>query len=197
MRLEFAVVLAGLVLCSAPMVAQEAAPAAPARPGERGWALGVTGFTGGQWAPTGVEVAMVRGIGAARARNWYAGLRTGSWTSETSGLGGGTQGWFLGVIGGVRHNLATLLEVGANPRDVDYGLLTGAVEITANLGVNAPTGEDAFVTAAYLFGLSYSDGASVDEAFALLLGPVVVIGRHGGDLRAQIGLRFQFPRRVR
>lgn len=189
-RLVLAIVLA---CAAAPLAAQEAAPegAEPA-PGRNGWAFGVVGMTGGPWNPTAFEVALVRGLGTARARNVMAGLRFGGWTAET-GIVTGTRGWFLGLTTGLRHNLITLLEVGASESSIDYALLTGTLEVTANVDHRSPTPDNAHLTAGYLFGLSYSDGATVDEAFAVQIGPVAYIGGDYVDWRLQVGLRFQSP----
>ncbi len=163
----------------------------------RGWVFGITGLTGATYNPTGVEAGLVWALGSAPARNLYVGMHFGGYTSETSGLTGGTRGWFLGPILGYRQNLVTLLSLGNNERDLDYALLTGQLELSANLDHDTPTPDAAHGTAAFLFGFTYSDGRPVDEAFTLLLGPALFIGGQSTDLRMQVSLRFQSPMRRR
>ncbi len=203
-RLARVLALAAIVLAPSPLAAQ-AAPPPPGQPGpdsmlrvaRRGWVFGITGLTGSTYNPTGVEAGLVWALGSAPARNLYVGMHFGGYTSETSGLTGGTRGWFLGPILGYRQNLVTLLSVGNNERDLDYALLTGQIELSGNLDHDTPTPDAAHGTAAFLFGLTYSDGRPVDEAFALLLGPALFIGGNSTDLRMQVSLRFQSPMRRR
>ncbi len=193
----------GAIVLAPPSLAAQAAPPGPPSPdstvrvARRGWVFGITGLSGSTYNPTGVEAGLVWAIGSAPARNLYVGLHFGGYTSETSGLTGGTRGWFVGPILGYRQNLVTLLSVGNNERDLDYALLTGQLELSGNLDHNAPTPDAAHGTAALLFGLTYSDGRPVDEAFALLLGPALFIGGQSTDLRLQVSLRFQSPMRRR
>ncbi len=169
------------------------APDTTVGPPRRGWVFGITGLTGATYNPTGVEAGLVWALGSATARNVYVAVHFGGYTSETGGLTGGTRGWFLGPVVGYRQNLVTLLSLGSNERDLDFALLTGQLEFSANLDHDAPTPDAAHGTAAFLLGFSYSDGNAVDEAFALLLGPALFIGGQSTDLRMQVSLRFQSP----
>jgi hypothetical protein len=178
-----------LLLASAmPLAAQE--DTAP--PPRGGWIFGVVALQGADWNPTAFELGVVRGVGSSRANSAYAGLRFGGWTNET-GIIGGTRGWSLGLIGGYRHNLITLMEIGTSERELSYALLTGSLEFSANLDHDSPTPDKGHATAAFLFGLTYSDGEGVDQAFAILAGPAAYIGGNYTDLRLQVGVRFQSP----
>lgn len=195
-RLALALIIAGL---AAPLAAaaQELA-GAPAEPagdsGPRtGWIFSVTGLAGGVWDPTTLEVGLTRAVAAQPGRTVYLAGRLGAFVSDAGFVSQGTYGLILGAVAGYRQPLLQLLEVGLSERNVSYVALTGTLELSANGDIKSPTPDVAHATAAFLFGLSYGNRAPVDEAFALLFGPLAYIGGRDTDLRLQISMRFQAP----
>lgn len=163
--------------------------AAPAR---RGFSIGVTGFTGGLWQPSGVDLAVLRPFGAPASHGVVSlGARLGSFVQDQAVLIGGSQGFFVTALLGVRRPIANLAMVGTD-RDPSWVRLVAAPELGVSAGIDSPLPEGRYWgTGALLFGLSFGGNQRIDESFAILAGPAVFAGKAGANLHLQVSLRYQ------
>lgn len=178
---------------AAQVVPDSGIPVPPPR-SERGWAVGVTGFTGGDYQPSGLEVGLVRSLGRGRAQNVYGLIRLGSFVQDQSVLIGHTTGFFLSALFGVRTSLATLAEIGAEGEPSQYVRVVGLLEAGPEFNVHSPLPQGRWMAlVAPLVGIAFGGGEGrVDQNFAFLLGPSWWIGTTTtGHL--QVTLRYQMP----
>jgi hypothetical protein len=185
-RLAWVAVTPFLVV--APLRAQ-VAPGDEDRP--RGLIIGVTGFTGGTWQPSGVEVGLFRPVGQAPGRSLSAMVRLGSFVQDQAVIYGRTTGFFVAGLAGARTPLATLAEVGTGPNPSAVRFV-GVVEVGGNLNFNSPLPQGGSMgVAAALVGIAFSsDAGRVDRGFAFLLGPAGFFGRRS-TAHFQLSLRYQ------
>ncbi len=157
-----------------------------------GLILGVTGFTGGLWQPSGFEIGLVHGLGGARSS--YAVLRLGSFSQDQAVLFSNTTGFFAAALFGFRVPLATIAEVGQEGEPSQYIRLVGVLETGGLAAARSPLpqgGSMAIVTP--LAGISFGGGGGrIDQNFALLMGPSWWIGSTT-DVHFQLSLRYQIP----
>lgn len=183
------ILLAVIVLPS--LLAAQELPTFDARAG-RGFSIGVTGFTGGSWQPSGVDVAVLRPFGAPASHGVVSlGARLGSFVQDQAVLIGGSQGFFVTVLLGARRPVANLAMVGTD-RDPNWVRLVAAPELGVSAGIDSPLPEGGYWgTGALLFGLSFGGDQRIDENFAILAGPAVFAGKAGANLHLQVSLRYQ------
>lgn len=162
--------------------------AAPAR---RGFSIGVTGFTGGIWQPSGVDVAVLRPFGAPASHGVVSlGVRLGSFVQDQAVLIGGSKGFFVTVLLGVRRPVANLAMVGTD-RDPNWVRLVAAPELGVSAGADSPLPQGSYWgTGALLVGLSFGSDQRIDENFAILVGPAGFVGRTA-SAHLQVSLRYQ------
>jgi hypothetical protein len=183
------ILLAALALPS--IVAAQELPTYAA-PASRGFAIGVTGFTGGNWQPSGVDVALLRPLGAPASHGVVSlGVRLGSFVQDQAVLIGGSKGFFITALLGVRRPIANLAMVGTE-RDPNWVRLVAAPELGVSAGIDSPLPEGGYWgTGALLFGLSFGGDQRIDENFAILVGPAGFAGKDGANLHLQVTLRYQ------
>ena len=182
-------------LIPAPLLAQEAdsvpRPSAVAGPLRRGLTFAVTGFTGGQWQPSGVEAGMVRAVGSGSTSWVGASVRLGSFVQDQAVYIGRTTGFFVAALVSARTSLATLAVVGTE-RNPSFVRLIGMVEGGVSLNINSPLPQGgSHLETAALFGLSFGGGRGrVEDSFALLVGPAGFFGKQA-DSHLLVALRYQ------
>jgi hypothetical protein len=169
-------------------------PAVPPPVPGTGLTIGVTGFTGGLWQPSGFEIGLVRGLGGGPARSVYAVVRLGSFSQDQAVMFSNTTGFFSALLVGVRVPLATLAAVGAEGEPSQYVRFVGVLEAGGEANARSPLPQGSFMgVVAPLVGLSFGGGeGSVDQNFALLVGPSWWIGS-ATDAHFQLSLRYQIP----
>lgn len=159
---------------------------------QSGYTFGVTGFTGGDWQPSGVEIGLIRAVGRAPGQSVALMLRVGSFVQDQAVLVGGSTGFFTSVVGAFRRPIATLATVGSE-RNPAYVRLVCVAELGVSKDFNSPLPQGALrSTAAALFGFSFGSPGRIDESFAILAGPALFVG-DASSSHAQVTMRFQSP----
>ncbi|MEK6610214.1 MAG: hypothetical protein AABZ35_04770 [Gemmatimonadota bacterium] len=159
---------------------------------QRGFTVGVTGFTGGNWQPSGIEVGTLRAVGAAPGQSVALMLRLGGFVQDQAVLVGGSTGFFMWVIGAYRRPIVTIAAMGSE-RALSYARLVGVLELGISKDFNSPLPQGAARgTGAVLFGISFGGGGRIDENFAILAGPALFVG-DASSAHAQVTMRFQSP----
>ncbi len=159
---------------------------------QRGYTVGVTGFTGGNWQPSGVEIGLLRAVGGTPGQTVGAMLRVGGFVQDQAVLVGGSTGFFTSVVGTFRRPLATIASVGQE-NDLSYARLVGVLEVGVSKDFNSPLPQgNVRGTGAVLLGLSFGGGGRLDQNFAILAGPAWFVG-DATNTHAQVTMRFQSP----
>jgi len=160
---------------------------------DRGTALGVTTYSGGDWQPSGVDGQMTwrtRGLPVASVG---LGVRLGSFVQNQAVWIGGSQGFFAAAVGSARRPLANLVAVGSEsyPSYLRAELiLEGAAAVNFNSPL--PQGGANGILAAML-GFSFGGRYPMDQSFVVALGPAWFVGKTS-DWRMQVSFRMQMPR---
>lgn len=159
---------------------------------QRGYTVGVTGFTGGSWQPSGIEIGLLRAVGGTPGQSVGAMLRVGGFVQDQAVLVGGSTGFFTSVVGIYRRPLVTFAAVGQE-NDLSYARLIGVLEAGVSKDFNSPLPQgNVRGTGAALLGVSFGGGGRLDESFAVLAGPAWFVG-DATSTHAQVTLRFQSP----
>ncbi len=171
------------------LAAQEPRDSLAPLPARRGLVVGVTGFTGGTWQPSGLELGVLRPLGTARYVS--AMVRLGSFVQDQAVIYGSTTGFFTAFLVGGRAPLAMIAEVGLGP-DPSAVRIVGAIEAGGEVNFRSPLPQGrAMGIAAALVGLSFGSASDrVEQGFAVLAGPAVFFGQ-ATTTHVQVSLRYQ------
>jgi hypothetical protein len=179
-----------LLLLPSLLPAQDADPLGM-RDGNRGVLIGVSGFTGGDWQPSGIDLGLIRGLGRGQGQSVSLAVRLGSFVQDDAVLYGRTTGFFLGAILGLRAPIATIADVGTGPNPSAIRFV-GVLEAGGWKNFNSPLPQGGVMgSVAPLVGISFSSGAGrIDRGFAILVGPAWFIGKVNSG-HVQLSLRYQ------
>lgn len=182
--------LQSVLLLPSLLTAQDADPLG-SRDNGRGILIGVTGFTGGDWQPSGVDIGLIRGLGRGEGSSVSLGIRAGSFVQDDGVVYGRTTGFYAGAIVGLRTPLATIADVGTGPNPSAIRLVAVA-EGGGLVTYNSPMPQGgAMGSVAALLGISFSNGPGrIDRGFALLAGPAWFFGKTTTG-HVQVSLRYQ------
>ena len=159
---------------------------------ERGYTVGVTGYTGGDWQPSAVEIGLMRAVGGTPGQTAAVMLRLGSFVQDQAVLVGGTTGFFTSVVGVYRRPILTIAAMGSE-RALSYARMVGVLELGASKDFNSPLPQGGVRgTGALLIGFSFGGGGRIEESFAILGGPAIFVG-DSSSTHAQFTMRFQSP----
>jgi hypothetical protein len=165
------------------------ARAQEARSGRR-FVVGVSGFAGGGWQPSGLDLGVSGAVGGSSRHSLLLLLRLGSFVDSEASFIGRTTGFFTWLVAGYRRSLADLMMVGTE-RNPSFLRLEAVLEAGASANFNSPLPQGgAMGTVAALIGLSYGSPERGENAFALLAGPAWLAGDRAAT-HAQVSLRFQ------
>lgn len=182
--------LLSLLVCPTLLSAQDPDPPGT-RDNGRGVLVGVTGFTGGDWQPSGIDLGIIRGLGRAPGRSLSLAVRLGSFVQDDAVLYGRTTGFFLGAILGLRTPVVTIADVGTGPNPAAIRFV-GVLEAGGWKNFNSPMPQGgAMGSVAPLVGISFSSGPGrIDRGFAILVGPAWLFGETTTG-HVQLSLRYQ------
>ena len=181
--------LAALLLIAPALLAAQEPRDSVMPPARRGLVAGVTGFTGGTWQPSGLEIGVLRSLGTARYVS--AMVRLGSFVQDQAVVYGSTTGFFTAFLVGARAPLAMLAAVGLGP-DPSAVRVVGAIEAGGEVNFRSPLPQGrAMGIAAAMIGLSFGSATGpLEQGFAVLAGPAVFFGQATTN-HIQVSLRYQ------
>lgn len=158
----------------------------------RAYSIGIVGYTGGDWQPSGLEFALLWRLGQHATTNAGPWIALGSFTQAQAIYFGRSQGFFAAIGLTVRQPIVTLLEMGSD-RTPTYVRLETALDVGWSKDFNSPLvqGPSDF-RAALLGGISLGSRSALGQAFSIMFGPSALMGRatttHGEFL-----LRVRLP----
>ena len=158
----------------------------------RGFQVGMTTYSGGDFQPSGVDVGLVWRTKGLPFSTVSLGLRAGSFIQNQAVLIGSTRGFFLALLGSARLPVATLWMVGSE-RNPTMVRLEAVFDLAGSWNANTPMAQGTFsVVAAPLAALSIGGRGPMDQSFLLLVGPAW-FGPKSPEWHPQVSLRFTQP----
>ncbi len=157
-----------------------------------GFSVGIIGYTGGLWQPSGVEFSMLWRLGQHAVTSAGASLSVGSFTQDQAVYFGRSQGFFASLGVTLRQPIVTLAEVGSE-RAPSFIKFETALDAAGSWDINSPMPQgktDARV--ALLAGVSFGSGTALGQSVFLMFGPAALIGRET-TTHGEFVLRFRMP----
>lgn len=149
----------------------------PPPPATRAFGIGVVGYTGGTWQPSGVEVALLWRLSARSSTSVGATLGLGTFVQEQAVLFGRTRGFFASLGATVRQPLTDLATVGSERYPSSLKLET-ALDLGASANVDSPLPQGKWMgQAGLLLGFSFGSADPLGQSVALYVGPAVLVGQ--------------------
>jgi hypothetical protein len=158
----------------------------------RAYSVGMVGYTGGDWQPTGLEFAWLWRLsehGQTAVGPWIA---LGSFTQSQAIYFGRSKGFFSAIGLTVRQPIVTLLEMGSE-RTPSFVRVETSLHAGWSKDFNSPLpqGPSDF-RAALLLGISLGSRMALGQSFSLMYGPSILMG-HVNTTHGQFMLRVRLP----
>jgi hypothetical protein len=170
-------------------VAEDTTPLPPA---QRAWSLGVVGYTGGTWQPSGLELAMLWRLGAHSSTSAGVTLALGSFVQEQAVLFGQTRGFFASLGATVRRPLLDLATVGSD-RNPSALKLEAALDVAGSANVDSPLPYQRWDgRAGLLLGFSFGSADPLGQSVAFYAGPAVILGQPT-SVHPEFAFRMRMP----
>ncbi len=164
----------------------------PPEPARRAWGLGVVGYTGGTWEPSGIEVAMLWRLSAHTATVAGVTLGLGSFIQENAVLFGQTRGFFVSLGATVRQPLVDLASVGSERYPSSLKLET-ALDLSGSANIDSPLPQGKWDgRAGLLLGFSYGSADPLGQSVAFYAGPAVFVGQ-STSVQPELAFRLRLP----
>lgn len=164
-----------------------------APPPRRAYSLGILGYTGGDWQPSGIEFSALWRLGRASRTNAGATLSAGSFVQDQAVVLGRSTGFFLALGATLRHALLDLASVGSERAPSAIRL-----EVAADVGWSAdfasplPQGKWD-VRAALLPGITFGSQDYLGNSIGIFFGPSALMGKSVTTTHGEFLLRFRMP----
>jgi hypothetical protein len=158
----------------------------------RAYSLGIIGYTGGMWQPSGIELSMLWRLVDRTQTSIGASLALGSFTQDNAVYFGRSQGFFTAVGLSVRQPLVTLAEMGSE-RNPAYVRVETSLDAGWSADFNSPLSQGpSDFRVALLGGISFGSATALGQSLFIMFGPAALMGRvtttHG-----EFVLRFRMP----
>jgi hypothetical protein len=156
------------------------------------YSIGIIGYTGGTWQPSGVEFGLLWELNRPTATIAGATLSLGSFVQQQAVLFGQSRGFFISLGGTVRQPLLDLASVGSerNPASLR---LEAAADLAGSVNFHSPLPQGRWDgRAALLFGLAFGSSDPLGQDFGLYFGPAAIMGR-STTFQGELALRFRLP----
>ena len=158
----------------------------------RAYSLGILGYTGGTWQPSGLEFAMLWRPGEHASTSAGASIAVGSFVQDQAVLFGQSQGFFVTLGATLRQPLVDIASVGSERYPASLKLeasadLVGAADMHTPLP-QGPRGARADV----LLGIAFGGSDPLSQSVGLFFGPAVLLGKTA-TTHGMIAFRLRFP----
>lgn len=146
-------------------------------PARSAYGVGVLGYTGGTWQPSGVEFAMLWGLNRRTATVAGATLALGSFVQDQAVLLGRSRGFFASLGATLRQPLVSLVSLGSE-RNPSALKLEVDMDLSGSANFNSPLPQGRWdARAAVLFGVAFGGTTALGHSFGLFYGPAAVMGK--------------------
>ena len=160
-------------------------------PATRAYGIGVVGYTGGTWQPSGLEFALLWRLGHLPTAVG-AQLTVGTFVQNQAVLFGTTRGFFTSLGLTVRQPLVDLASLGGEHSTTALKLeLAGDLSGSANLDSPLPQGRWG-AQAALLLGFAFGSADPLGQSVGLYFGPAALLGSRTTTL-GEFAFRMRLP----
>jgi hypothetical protein len=162
-------------------------------PARRAYTVGILGYTGGAWQPSGLEFAALWRLG--RTSRFSAGgtLALGTFVQDQSVLLGRSRGFFAALGLTMRHALIDLLSVGSERSPAEIRLEVAA-DLAWSADFDSPLPQGKWdLRAALLPGITFGSGDALGNSIGIFYGPSALVGRSTTTTHGEFVLRFRMP----
>jgi hypothetical protein len=158
----------------------------------RAYSIGILGYTGGTWQPSGLEVSLLWRLSQHAGTSAGATLSLGSFVQDQAVLFGRSQGFFVTLGATIRQPILDIASVGSERNPASLKLeasadLAGAADIHTPLP-QGPWG----ARAAALLGLAFGSADPLGQSVGIFFGPAVLLGRTTST-HGEIAFRLRMP----
>ncbi len=168
------------------------ADTAPPPPATRAFGLGVVGYTGGTWQPSGVEVAMLWRLSQQSSTSVGATLGLGTFVQEQAVLFGQTRGFYASLGATVRQPLFELASVGSEHYPSSLKL-EAALDLAGSANLDSPLPQGRWMgQGGVLLGISFGSADPLGQSVALYAGPAVLVGQ-ATTVHPEFAFRLRMP----
>jgi hypothetical protein len=146
-------------------------------PATRAYSIGILGYSGGTWQPSGVEVALLWRLGQHATTSAGATLSLGSFVQSQAVLFGKSQGFFVTLGATLRQPILNLLSVGSE-RTPGFLKLEGSLDVAGAADINTPLPQGPWgARAAALLGITFGSADPLGQSVGIFFGPAALMGR--------------------
>ena len=162
-------------------------------PARRAYALGVLGYTGGTWQPSGIEFAALWRVGRTSGLSAGPTVALGSFVQDQAVLLGRSRGFFAAFGLTARDALLDLIAVGSERSPAEIRLeVTADVAWSADFDSPLPQGKWD-LRAALLPGITFGSEDALGNSIGVFYGPAALVGRSSTTTHGEFVLRFRMP----
>ena len=162
-------------------------------PARRAYTIGVLGYTGGTWQPSGVEIAALWRLGRESPLSAGPTLALGSFVQDQAVLLGRSRGFFAALGVTARDALLDLIAVGSERSPAEIRLEVAA-DLAWSVDFNSPLPQGKWdVRAALLPGITFGSEDALGNSIGVFYGPSALIGRSTTTTHGEFVLRFRMP----
>jgi hypothetical protein len=161
-------------------------------PPTRAYSIGILGYSGGTWQPSGLEVALLWRLSQHATTSAGATVSLGSFVQDQAVLFGRTQGFFVTLGATLRQPIVDIASVGSerNPASLT---LEAAADLAGAADIHSPLPQGPWgVRAAALLGLGFGSTDPLGQSVGLFFGPALLLGRTA-TTHGEIVFRLRVP----
>lgn len=161
---------------------------------KRAYSIGILGYTGGTWQPSGLEVAILWRLGEHAPTSMGATLSLGSFVQDQAVLLSQSQGFFVALGATIRQPVVEIASVGSerNPGSVR---LEASADLAGSADIHSPLPQGAWsARAAVLLGFTFGGADPLGQSVGIYFGPAALLGRTT-SIHGEFVLRFRVPMR--
>jgi hypothetical protein len=158
----------------------------------RAYSIGILGYTGGTWQPSGVEVALLWRLGPHSPTAMGATLALGSFVQDQAVVFGKSQGFFVALGATIRQPIVEIASIGSerNPAALK---LEASADLAGSADLHSPLPQGAWAgRAAVLLGLAFGSEDPLGQSVGLYFGPAAFLGR-ATSTHGALAFRLRLP----
>jgi len=160
----------------------------------RAYSIGIIGYTGGTWQPSGVEAALLWRLSPRAPTSVGATLSLGSFSQANAVLFGQSQGFFVSLGATLRQPLLDIASVGSE-RNPGALKLVASADVAGTADIHSPLPQGPWgARASAMLGLTFGGADPLGQSVGIFVGPAVLLGRVS-TTHGELAFRLSMPLR--
>ena len=161
---------------------------------KRAYSIGILGYTGGIWQPSGLELALLWRLGQHVPTAVGATVSLGSFVQDQAVLLGQSQGFFIALGATIRQPIIDIASIGSDRNPGSLKLEVSA-DLAGSADIHSPLPQGAWsARAAVLLGLAFGSSDPLGQSVAIYFGPAALLGR-ATSTHGEFAFRLRVPLR--